>query len=465
METFKPEQFKSYEELPEEKKPLFHAIEEGKGFVLKSVEKNPTTANHLAIIEDEAIGLLKQKIEYSGTSLDDALSLYEDAANKSNYDQKHTAKKYIAQFADLESLRGKQIDPRVNELFKKHYESLNYSDTTEESFVRNLSIGDESTVVKILQDEKFVSQYRLIRKMKEFGSDESLRSIYKQSEGDTKITHLIIQAVDGADLKQEIFKDTIDSIKNIEDPKLKNEKLKDYHIKAIKEEVVSTLVKSGSFNVLKELVRDNDLEAEDIKKFAHAISSDEFLFDLCRSMKDEKSIIYMFKFIANKDVFAEIINNNGAQFDVDDTIKGRVVDSARVFLGALSADPGIKQMDDLHLTDDKDVGTNKFVVGVPLDENKFYMAWSNTDSHEYHKDIFKSLESTADKKFPESLRSGGYIDIQEKEDGIEAKLFSSSGDFGKYSNRVLETFKEEIAKALSSIFADKKINLRIEISR
>ena len=59
MEKFKPEQFNFYEDLPEDKKPLFHAIEEGRGFVLKSVEKNPTTAHHLAIIEDEAIGALR----------------------------------------------------------------------------------------------------------------------------------------------------------------------------------------------------------------------------------------------------------------------------------------------------------------------------------------------------------------------------------------------------------------------
>lgn len=121
MEIFKPEQFKSYEELPEEKKPLFHAIEEGKGFVLKSVEKNPTTAHHLAIIEDEAIGALKQKIERDDISLDDAISQYGDAINKRDYDQKSRAKEIIAQFVDLESLRGKQIDPRISELLKKHY--------------------------------------------------------------------------------------------------------------------------------------------------------------------------------------------------------------------------------------------------------------------------------------------------------------------------------------------------------
>lgn len=342
---------------------------------------------------------------------------------------------------------------------------MKYSDTTEESFVRNLSVGDESTVVKILQDEKFVSQYRLIRKIKEFGLDESLRNIYKQSEGDTKIAHLIIQVVDSADLKQEIFKDTIDSIKNIKDPKLKNEKLKDYNIKAIKKEAVSALVKSSSFNVLRELVRDNDLKAEDIKEFAHTISSDEFLFDLCRSMKDENSIIYMFKFIADKNVFSEIISNNGAQFDVDESTRGHIVDSARVFFEALNTKPEIRQSGELHFTDDINVGTNKFVVGIPSDENRFYMAWSNTDDYEYHKDIFKVLESVSNKSFSDVLRSGGYVDIQEKEGDIEAKLFSSSGDFGKYSNRVLETFKEEIIKTLSNIFSGKNINLKIDVSR
>lgn len=38
---FNPEEYKSYEELPEDQKQNFEAIEGGKGFVLKTVEKNP----------------------------------------------------------------------------------------------------------------------------------------------------------------------------------------------------------------------------------------------------------------------------------------------------------------------------------------------------------------------------------------------------------------------------------------
>ena len=389
---------------------------------------------------------------------------YENAVNKGDYDEKRNARETIKWFADLGSFYGNQPDLRIGELFKKHYESLKYSSITEKVFIENLSVGDESAIVKILQDEKFESKYLLMAKIKEFGSEESLRSIHEQSGGDAQIARLVAKETNDLDFKKEILKNTIDFIKKIEDPELRNKKLKDSCVKEMIEETVNAFVKSNYLDSLQELVCDNYIEAEDIMGVAHAVSSDKFLFAIAQEMKNEKSILSIFKFIADKDLFLEILSSNGTQFNnVDESIRARIVDSARDFSEALNAKPEIKQIDKLNLTDDKNIGTNKFVIGMPSDERRFYVAWSNADSHKYHKDIFKALESECNKIFPDSSRSGGYIDVKKKEGGIEAKLFMSSGDFGKYSKRILELFKNDIIKALSDNFK-LEVQLTIEIS-
>lgn len=82
---FDPREYKSFQKLPTEQQANFEALEGGKGFVLKTVERDPEIAHSLALLEDRAMSTLENRIESRGRSFDDLLSAYKEAAAKHDY--------------------------------------------------------------------------------------------------------------------------------------------------------------------------------------------------------------------------------------------------------------------------------------------------------------------------------------------------------------------------------------------
>lgn len=453
-----PSQYKSFEELPDEHKPQFEAIESGKGFVLKSVEKNPEIAHRLAIAEDQAINTLKQEIKIHNLSLEDLLSQYRVAAEKYNYQDKRKTSELLKQISDYNILRGGDYDEHLKEEFKKRYESLTYSEKTQGVLMENLEHSDLEVTAKLLLDEKFSLKTKLLKKNGD--SDDTLRRLYELTSGDLGVAKLLVETSKNPSLKIEILKGVSESVNKIQDEEQRKEKLKNYSFDSIKRDVAETLVRNANYTGVLQLIDEGFLEPGNLRGLFHEIESDQFLHDLASRSKNKKEITYLFKFIADKEIFSEIVDKNELSFaKLSDSEKQEIVGLAKRLSGVFGNKPEIYQAGDLQ-------ESNKFVVGIPDDEDKLFIAWSNTDQHEYHKEIFQTLAWQAGKKFPEHLRSGGWIKLRKETGNQVTIIFSrSSGDFGNYSHRVLEKFREDILKTLHEKLGVEDIKLEIEVSR
>ena len=151
-EKFNPSEYNSFEELPRGHKHKFEAIEDGKGFVLKSVEKNQEIAYRLAVAEDQAINTLKQEIETDKLSLDDLLTKYNDD-DTPNF-ERHKLRELIREVSDYTILCGGNYDKKLKNK-ELDIESESYSAKTELALIEHIESTDAVTIMKLLMDNKF----------------------------------------------------------------------------------------------------------------------------------------------------------------------------------------------------------------------------------------------------------------------------------------------------------------------
>lgn len=454
---FNPSEYKSYEALPEEQKQNFEAIEGGKGFVLKTVEKNPETARRLAIAEDQAINTLKQEIETHNLSFEDLLSQYRVAVEKYNYQEEQKTSELLKQISDYNILRGGNYNEHLKKEFKKRYESLTYSEKTQSILIENLESTDLEVAAKLLLDKKFSLKTKLLKKIG--NGDDIIRRLYELAGGDLGVVELIVETSKNPSLKVEILKSLSELISKTQDEKQRKKKLEDYSFDSIKKNVAETLVRNTDYNGVLRLIDEDFLAPRNLRGFFHKVESNQFLYNLASRSKDRKEITYLFKFITDKEIFSEIVDKNGQSFSkLSDSEKQEIVGLAKRFYGIFESKPEVYQAGDLQ-------ESNKFIVGIPDDEDKLFVAWSNTDRHEYHKDIFQTLSQQTGKRFPEHLRSGGWIELRKGTSNQVTAIFSrSSGDFGNYSHRVLEKFRETILKTLREKLGSEDVELEIKVS-
>lgn len=454
---FNPSEYKSYEALPEEEKQNFEAIEGGRGFVLKTIEKNPEVAHRLAIIEDRVINILRQEVEIGNLSFDGLLSQYRTAAEKYNYQEKRKVSELLKQISDYNILRGDDYDEMLREEFKKRYESLTYSEKTQGVLIEGIDQSDLDVGARLLTDEKFSLKTKLLEKIGD--NDDSLKKLYGLTQENLNVVNLIVNASENPDTKVDILKDVFGFINKIQNGESKEEKLKDYSFDSMRRHIAEVLVHKGEHSSVLRLIDEGYLEIRNLKGLFHEVDSDQFLYDLASRSKDGNEVTYLFKFIADKGIFSRIIEDSGQSLaGLSEQEKQNKVALAKKFFGALSKSPEIHQVGDL-------TESNKFVVGIPSKNDVLFLAWSNTDEHKYHKDIFQSLSRSSGQRFPDNLRSGGWIEVQRKEGNQFHIVFSrSSGDFGNYGHRVLSRFKENILKILQEKLGDQNVELEIEVS-
>lgn len=457
-ETFKPFEYATFEELPKKQKKNFEAIEDGKGFVLKSAEKNPEIAHRLAIIEDQVINDLRQEIEINNLSLDDLILKYRSAGKNDDYQEQEKFLELIKQVSDHNILRGGNYDEKAKRELKKNYEDLTYSEKTQNTIIDGIGKNDLEVGGKLLSDEKFSLKDELLEKIGD--NDNSLKKLYALTCDNLDVADLLVSKVENADIKVSILKDVLKGINEIKDSKRKKGKMEDSSFRSIRRNIAETLVRKNEYDSALQLIDDGYLEIRNMRGIFHEINSDQFLYDLVSRSSDSKEMAYLFKFIADAEVFAEIIKNNG-QFlaKLPESEKQNIVALAEKFLHALTHNPEIYQVGDI-----QEDNTNKFVVGISSENSTIHIAWSNTANHEYHKDIFKTLSRNSGKEFSETLRSGGWIETNSENNKIRLTFLRSSGDFGNYSQRVLEKFRETISAELQKQFKDKDIELEIKVS-
>lgn len=449
-ERFDPRQVSSYEEIPEEHKARFISIEAGKGFVLKTAEKDPEIAYRLAKMEDGVIDKLRMTIETGTFSLEEALSAYEEAAAKRDYNKMNVLADQLRVFCDFETLRGGSPDPRVLAAFTKGYERPSYSEATLKVLSEETEPGDTDVVIRLLSDEKFAGR-GASQLLKKVSKAEDRRKIFDGLSDNPQMVYQIIIQVKDLDEAISLFRTRrfSDTAVPVQDERL-----------WVQQRIAEQLLEKGDMTRVLSLLKEGQLEGAALYEQLHLIESDEAILEVARSCARGKEVIYALKFITDAALLEGIAQDAASSFTkVDAAGQKTIAERADLLAKTIKTGATVTSVDGLSGRG------NKFIVGIPEDGGGVHVAWSNTDSHEYHKDIFRSLSSKTGKRFPEELRSGGYVTLSQDEQGrIVATFDRSSGDFGKFSHRLMEQFREQILPVLKQRFDGQEVVLVIKKS-
>lgn len=451
MPEFNPKQFKSFTDLPDEERPNFQPVE-GNGFVGKEVEKNPEVAHRMGIAEDQIINTLKHELEAGGLSKNEALVRYNEAGEKYDYKNQRLYGDVIRKYSDVEFLlSGKDYDEATKQAFKKRYDQLSYSEKTQSSYLENLDRQDLEIISKLFLDKRFTQKGDLSKLLED---ELSIEAVFNQiKDKDISIVALLINKSKDKDFKIRALREVSEIVNSLGSAEKKDA---EYRLNSIQASLAEYLILSGNHTDFFNLVEGGLMKVESTNSFLHKIESDDILYWLATRTSNLETVVKIFKFAANSEMFAKIVSTGAADFkNLDENIKPSVIKIAQKYLGALTSDPQIFEADKLR-------DNNKFVMGINENgDGKYYISWSNTDSHGYHRDIFESLEQ----QFGIAIgsRSGGYIQLGQKDGKTIAVFNSSSGDFGNYSHKVLERFKKKLQEALEKNL-DKEVEVKIDIS-
>lgn len=456
MPEFNPKEFKSFADLPEKEKSSFQELE-GDGFIGKEVEKNPEIARRMGMVEDQIINTLKHELEAGGLSKEEALLRYNEAGEKFDYKNKILYGDILKKYSDIEFLSsGKDFDETTKQAFKKQYDSLGYSERTQSSFLEGIDKQDLEVISTLFLDKRFTKKGDLAKLLEDESSIEAVFSRVKDKDGDLSVVALLINKSDDKDFKIRALKEITKIVTSLSSAEKRDA---EYRLNSIQANLAKYLILSGNHTDFFNLTENGLIKTESADSFIHEIESDDVLYWIVTKTSNIKTAIRVFNFIANPDIFAKIISTGAADFkNLDENTKPSVIKMAEKYLSALTSDPQILEADKLR-------DNNKFVIGITADgDGKYYISWSNTDSHGYHRDIFESLEQRLRIAIKTTYRSGGYIQLGQKDDKTIAIFNSSSGDFGNYSHKVLERFKPKIQEALKNSLG-KEVEVEIDISR
>ena len=454
-ENFNPSDYSSFGELPEDQRSNYEPLEDGRSFVLATVEKNPETAHRLAVIEDRAVNALNQAVDSEGLTYDEILQRYWEHCKSWNFDGKKETLESLKQFSDRDILQGRDYDPAFLEACKKSYTEPTYSKKLQGIYLEEIDSSDLEVVSNLLKDKKFSQKKELV----DLINKEDVWALYEQVKNDIVAVKAIVRNIEDNQLKIDILKAQVPPVavtKEMEngDPVFK-------HVNEIKSSIATSLIESHEYDSAISLVREGYLETKQFKYLLHRIESDQFLSDLAKESNSSDDAVEIMRFIADENLLLQIADGGGKDFPkiFGDPIRKTVVQYAKKLHGSLTSKPEIYQADRL-------AGQNKFVFGIPSDQDQVYIGWSNTGSHEYHKNIFNSMSRRYGIEFPDKLRSGGYIEVKHggSECPVGVTFNSSSGDFGNYSHRIMEKFQDQISEALRSHLNADNVELEIEVS-
>lgn len=456
MSEFNPKEFKSFTDLSDEEKPNFQELGDG-GFVRKESEKNPEVAHRMGMVEDQIINTLKHELEAGGLSKDEALARYNEAGEKHDYKNQSLYGDIIRKYSDIEFLSsGKDYDDATKQIFKKRYDPLTYSEKTQSSYLENIDKHDLEVISRLLLDKKFAKKGDLTKLLEDESSIETVFDYIKDK--DISAVALLIDKSKDKDFKIKALKEISEIVSSLSSTEKRDA---EYQLNSIRASLAEYLILSGNHTDFFSLVEDGLMKAESANSFLHKIESDDVLYWLATRTASLQTVIRIFKFMADPANFAYIVETQATEFkNFDEQPRNRpnILKMAEKYLKALNSDPQIFEAG--RLSD-----RNKFVIGITTDnEGKYYISWSNTGSHGYHKNIFQSLQREFRINIHDDFRSGGYIQLGEKDGKVVAIFDSSSGDFGNYSHKVLERFKAKLEESLRNSLG-KEVEVKIDISR
>ncbi|MCX6739890.1 MAG: hypothetical protein NTZ49_01520 [Candidatus Parcubacteria bacterium] len=444
----KPGNFNTYSELTEDIKGKYKKINRKGDFVEKTAVENPEVAHRLALLENEAFGDLGESIKQSNLSVEQIIEKL--SQNGLSYDEKDKLKDLLFQHADLARLKGKPIDDQLKDFLGKKYIDLSYSKILTDKLAKGIEAEDIEAMGELLKDEKIHANYELLRKL----SDDTQRTeLFKICKQRVSIACDIVDEIENMDLAIKMYTKIVKSAD-------KDSYSDENDLKSTGEKIAKKLFKAGDIKRIVNLVKNKTLALGCCKEFLHKLGNEPtILIKLARCSSEPDDILYLLKFVSDVKLLGSLKAEEKIFSSLTDEQRKKVTAYAGNIARALANEPEIVTLDPLKKDETGHYGRkeakNKFVVGVG--EGKYYIAWSNTDYFQYHRDIFE-------KALPHlTAKSGGYIGLFEEEGKMKIRMTRSSGDYKFYSREVMEHFRKQIEAKLQQAYGD-NFELQINIS-
>jgi hypothetical protein len=442
----KMEGFKTYAELPEEDKNKCKPINEKGDFVEKTAIEDPGVAHRIAVLENEAFGELEDNVAKSKLSIEGILKKLND--NKLKYDEKSKLQDMLFRIADLERLKGNPIDDQIEEGLKKTYSSIKYSKILSDKLIEGVAKGDAEVVGELLKDQKLGSEWQLMYKLI---NDEQRQKAFEFCKERIKGACAVIEKMEDVNLGLKMYQEIVP----LSDKKSYSD---NSDLESAGRKLANKLHENGAKEQLVNLVEEDIFKLAYFKDFLHTFGSEpEFIAELAKRSDSVDDISYALKFVADSEILESLKSDIDSFAKLEEEGKAKLSEYLKVISGA--AKNPAETIALTELKEDKydmnfrsEVPQNKFVVGIQ--GAKYVIAWSNMETHEYHRNIFESIGHTM-------VKSGGYMGKVEKNGKLTITMRRKSGDYGFYSKELLEKNREILAKSLQEIMGEKEFDLVI----
>ncbi len=446
----KLENIKAYNELPEGEKEKYKPSDEEGGFVEKGAVESLEVAHRLALLENEAFGELSESVRDCGLSVDDII----DKLNQEelDYDEEYKLQDLLFQNTDLQRLKGDSVDEQVKEILKKLHISFQYSKILTKKIAKGIQIGDVEVIGEALKDVKLNEDYDIVRKLE---NDEQLAGAFEICKQRIHAACVVIDRVEDPNLATEMYIEAF----SISDKKSYSDK---YALDSTAKKLAEKLYESNAREKLMDLVKTDIFRLTYFKDFMFNFGKDQkYIIDLVNNSNNAEDVYSPLKFVTEPDLLDELIHNEESFSNLKDEERKEVLGFIETISGALKGGPNIVMLSNLkndkpsEFDKNRTEARNKFVVGIS--DGKYVVAMSNMDQHEYHRNIFDAIGGA-------QMKSGGYLGLEEVEGKTVVRMVRSSGDFGFYSQELLERYRPQIEEALGEALETKDFDLIIKTS-
>jgi len=421
-------------------------------YVAETAIEDPLVAHRIALLENEAFEELEAKTSQNQISIDEILGRLADKNLK--YDEKSELTDMLFQRADLERLRGNSVDDELVESLKKTYTSLVYSKILTTKLTKGIAQGDTAVIGEVLKDGKFYANWEVFSKL---STDEERRAAFLICKERARSACDIIKQVKDIDMALTMY-----------DEVLQSSDKESYSDKSVLDStgciLAEKLFSAGKTEKLVDLLRTDTFKLAYYKDFMNLLGAQQVvIIEMVKQSSDANDIIFALKFVTEPGLLRQLAESAGELNKLDEESLNKVLAQAEKIEKAVAGRPTISILSTLKadIPDDDDddektmVPKNKFVVGIK--DGKYIIAMSSVDAHEYHRNIFDSLGGTV-------VRSGGYLGFTEQNGKITVRMVRSSGDFGRYSQELLELYRNDIEEALRKTLETNELELIIKIS-
>lgn len=467
MSPINPFEYKSFQALPEDEKKNYKPTTED-GFVRVSAVENIELTHQLAFIEDKAYKVLKQELakepilDYK--ELVDVLKDQSSSKPKKKiaYDEKSKIAEKLRQIADVKRLQGSyDIDTEVSEAMSAIYTKLTYSEAFNKTILQEIKDDDIEVISHYLLDKKITDHLGdLIKKLT---SQESVIKVIELCQNDVSATCKLINKIDNLEVAISYYSKIITQ-ENLE----YSEKIV---LESTGKELIDKLIKTNKKDIIVSLVKEGVLKLSYCEKRMPVFEDNqEQLLEMIQYGDTIESVAQVLKFFANQEMVSQFVeklrqDKNFFKFlkESDREVAKLLCEKLNV---ALLKDPQVSILSDLTPNEfnqysNQEEGTNKFVVSIDSN-NQYVVAFDSMKVRKNHQDIFKAISWRG---LSDNFKSGGYLSLVEKEGIITITMCQNSGDYGCYSQSLMEHFRSSLEQELKSKFKDREIKLVIEQSR